>query len=92
MTLSLPDLLILALATWWFTHAVVKTHGPFHIFERFRARFPLGGLTTCMHCAAVWVALLLWLIWQTPAQPVVYFPAVAGAALMLGTYTGAAHA
>jgi hypothetical protein len=92
MILSLPDLLILALATWYLAHAIVKTHGPFKLFATLRERYPLGGLLTCLHCAALWIALLLLLLWQTPAQPVIYVPAVAGAALMLATYTGASHA
>lgn len=91
MTLSLPDLLILALATWYIAHAVVNTHGPFNAFATLRGRFPLGGLLTCTVCLSLWIALLLWLIWQTPAQPIVYVPALAGAALMLGSYSGASH-
>ena len=85
------DLLILVLATWYLAYALTKTHGPFHVFATLRGRFSFGGLTTCMHCAAPWIAGLLWLLWLTPLHPVVYALAVAGAALMLGSWTGASH-
>ncbi len=92
MNLSLPDFIILALATWYLAHALTKTHGPFNAFESIRKRFSLGGLTTCMHCSAVWIAALLWAAWQTPLQPLVYFPAIAGLAIGFGSWTGASHA
>lgn len=92
MAITLPDLLTLALATWYLAYALTKTHGPFNAFENIRKRFVLGGLTTCMVCASVWIAGALYLLWLTPVQPLVYLPAIAGAALMLGSWTGANHA
>lgn len=85
------DFLLLALATWYVAHAVTRTHGPFHILERLRERVKLGGLTSCPVCLAPWAAAFLWLLWATPLQPVVAVLAVAGAALMLGSYSGANH-
>lgn len=92
MAIALPDLLTLALAVWYCTYAITKSSGPFHVFVTVRQRLPLGGLTTCMVCASVWIAGALYLLWLTPVQPLVYLPAIAGAALMLGSYTGANHA
>jgi len=86
--MSVLDLLILALATLYAAYALVKTHGPFGVFVALRNRLPLGGLTTCMTCAAFWLALLFWALWQTPAQPVVTVFAAAGGAVFLAQYVG----
>lgn len=85
------DLLILVLATWYVDHAVINTHGPFNVFATLRGRFRLGGLTTCMVCAAPWIAAVLYLVARTPLQPLVVLLAIAGGALMLGSYSGATH-
>lgn len=91
MSLTPFDLLVLSLATWRLAYLITKESGPFHLAERFRARFPLGGLTTCLKCASVWCALFWLAVWQMPAAPVVYVFAVSGAALMLGTYIGSSQ-
>ncbi len=88
MNLSLPDLLILALATLYSAYALTKTHGPFGMFVALRNHLPLGGLTTCMTCAAFWLALLFWALWQTPVQPAVMVFAAAGGAVFLAQYVG----
>jgi hypothetical protein len=90
--MGLLDLLILAIATWRVSYLVTREDAPFQLAAKFRARFPLGGLTECIYCTSVWVAAALYLLWLTPAQPVVTIIAVSGAALMLGSYTGANHA
>ena len=44
---AIYDLIILALATGYWAHAISKTHGAFGMFEWTRKHLPLGGLTTC---------------------------------------------
>lgn len=85
------DLLILVLATLYFAYALTKTHGPFGVFETVRAKVPLGGLTTCLVCAAFWVAVVFYLLWITPLQPLVYIFAAAGGAVVVGHYVGMAQ-
>lgn len=55
-------MILIGLATYYVTRAVIGSHGPFGIFENFRERFPLGGLTTCYVCFSVWVAMALALL------------------------------
>lgn len=85
------DLLILAAATWYIAHIITRSDGPYGVFRKFRQAMPLGGLTTCIHCAAIWVAVALWILWQTPIAAVVLPFAIAGAGLMIGSYSGASH-
>lgn len=95
MSLNWLDLLLLALFCWRTAHLIASESGPFNLMGRFRSRFPLGGLTTCVKCASVWTAALGWLLWtfgSEAGQAVVIVGAVSGAALMLATYTGVAHA
>lgn len=84
------DLLLLALATWSLSSMITREKGPFDIFERFRTRLPLGGLTTCIYCMARWIAILLLAIHIfTPVFT--WALAVSGAALMLKSFTGVGH-
>lgn len=63
-------LLIVGLAVWRLSHALVKETGPLMVFSRLRARFArkqkhMGGLfdaISCTSCASFWVALVasLW--------------------------------
>ena len=85
---TLPDLLILALATLYWSHAISQTHGAFGIFQTLRRVLPMGGLMTCPVCLSVWLALALWLLTFTPLYPLVTISAVAGAATLAGFYTG----
>ena len=89
MNLPLDELIIITLATWRLSYMLVTEEGPYQILTRLRARFALGGLTDCIYCMSVWVALLMWLTWQTDAYPVVMVLAISGAAMMLRSYTGA---
>lgn len=91
MSISPLDLLVLALATLYLSFALTKSDGPFKVFEKFRARLPLGGLTSCIVCAAFWIGLLFVWIWTTPLQMVVVIFAVAGAATLAAYYTGMAQ-
>jgi hypothetical protein len=47
---------------------------------------------TCIVCAMPYTAALCWSAFLTPVQPLVIVLALAGAALMLSSYTGANHA
>lgn len=82
------DLLIISIATWRISYMIASEDGPFGVFLQLRRVAPLGGLTTCMYCVSVWAALVLWLVWQTVAQPAVVIVALSGGALMLGSWTG----
>ena len=83
------DLLLLSVATFYSAYALTTLAGPFHVFTTIREHLPLGGLTECIYCASPWLAALLYLIWLTPARPLVEVLALAGAGLMLGSFSGA---
>lgn len=91
------EFVLLAIATWQIAHIITKDSGPYNLVGAFRTRFPLGGLTTCLRCCAVWVAIALYAVYLlVTRQPVtgmavVFVPAISGAALMLASYSGAAH-
>ena len=87
--MSLPNLLILALATWYISHCVTREKGAFNVFGRIREYLPLGGLTLCIYCLSVWVAIPCYILLNTRFAVLVYLPAIAGAALMMRSYTGA---
>ena len=82
------DLALIGLAAWYWAVVIALTHGPWRVFERLRTRAPLGGLTTCVYCLAIWLALGFWLLSQTPAAPLVFISAGAGAAIFLHRWTG----
>lgn len=84
-------LLILSLATWRLAYLMAKEDAPFRLMTRLRERTTFGGLLTCIYCSSVWAALAVLALWFTPFQPVVWLLAVSGAALMLGSYTGASQ-
>jgi hypothetical protein len=87
------DLLILALATWYLSHVITtpSISGPYKSLALLRERVSLGGLTHCKVCFAPWAAALLFVLGHTPLQPIVVVLALAGAALMLGSFSGANH-
>lgn len=89
--LSLTDLLILALATLYLSFALTKTHGAFGMFAWIRQRLPLGGATSCIVCAAFWMALAMYIVWLTPLRPLVDVLALAGGATMAAYYVGMAQ-
>ena len=89
--MTIPDLLILALATWRVSYLITSEDAPFQLAAKFRAKFPLGGLSTCIKCAGVWVAIMMYLLWYTSLQPIVVISAIAGGALMLASFTGVHH-
>ncbi len=82
------DLIILALATFYLSHAISASYGPWHVFEWLRVHLPLGGLTACLVCLSVWLAAALYILMQTPLMPVVYVLAIAGLSVLAWRYTG----
>ncbi len=91
MTLQPLDLLVLALATLYLSYALTKTHGPFGMFETIRLKLPLGGLTTCLVCAAPWISGGMYLLLLTPLKPLVYILSAAGLAVFAAYYAGMAQ-
>lgn len=86
------DLLLLAVATLWVAHVITATQGPGRLFLRLRdaTRQRLAGLFDCIWCTSVWVALLMFFLHQfVPGLTWIF--AIAGAALMLRSYTGVHH-
>lgn len=90
--MTLPDLLIIVLATLYVAHSVTETHGPFDVFAKLRGMRWHGGLLNCTVCASLWAALACYLLlYHTPLAPVVYILAIAGGAVVLMAYAGVKH-
>lgn len=89
--MSALDYLFIAAAVWYWVYALTRSHGPFGIFAGIREHAPLGGLTTCLFCSSLWLALLMWVLWPTVVQPFVIVSGLAGIAVMLGNYTGSSQ-
>lgn len=86
------DMLLLVSAVVYVAYAISSTHGPFHLFQRLRQTFPLGGVTTCIVCLMPWVSVLLLLLYTVAwGQMIVTVLALSGTALMLVAYTGVRH-
>lgn len=84
-------LIILALATWRLSYLMASESAPFQLMTKLRERTTVGGLLTCIYCSSIWAALIVLVLWFTPLAVVVYILAISGAALMLGSYTGASQ-
>lgn len=89
--MQLLDLLILALAAWRIAYFVTRESGPFSFMSRLRDKYALGGLLTCIYCASVWTAALVFILSFTPLHVVNVVAAISGAGLMLASYTGVNH-
>lgn len=86
------DLLLLSLFAWYVSYILIKTTGPFRLFEHVRSVTTIGGLLECMYCLSVWMAVLGYILLRlTPFAPVVYVGAIAGAAMIMHRYTGGDH-
>lgn len=85
------DLLALTFATFYLAYAAVHLDLPFNVGKRFRENVTtIGGLLLCFYCAALWVALILYLI-QYREIDLVWASAIAGAASFAYRYTGGPH-
>jgi len=86
------DFVLLALAAWRLAYLLAKEDAPFKLMARIRQRTALGGLLTCIYCASVWTALLVFVLWQFEAlRVIVTVAAISGLALMAGNYTGSSQ-
>lgn len=86
--MQLPELLTLSAASWYIAFAVTSTSGPFHAFEWIREHLKLGGLTTCIICLSIWIALILRLIGSNVVTDAF---AIAGVALWIHAYSSWVH-
>ena len=85
------DLLIIALATWRAARLLTQEDGPFDSIAKFRTRYPLGGLMTCIYCMSIWVGSGAYLLWYYSVPHVLEIGAIAGAAMLLHRHTGGNH-
>lgn len=84
------DLLILALATYLLTDALVNRALPFGIMTRIRDRAD-SDLFRCFYCASIWAAITVYLLYLVNPQVVMPI-AAGGGAVLLWRYTGGNHA
>lgn len=82
------DMLLLILATWWLAYTLTSQKGPVDILVKLREKIPLGGLTACVYCLSIWIAILVFMVWLSPFQLAVYPFAFAGGAMLLHRYAG----
>lgn len=87
--MSLLDFALVLLATFYVSYVMTQTKGPFGVFSGLRRLLPLGGLTECIYCLSLWVALLFCLIVLVNLSIIIYPFAAAGAAMLVYRYTGA---
>lgn len=89
--MSWLDGIVLVAAVLYVSLALTSQDGPWGLFRRLRAAWP-GGPLRCIVCTAPYVAgALLALYPWPPTRWVIWALGLAGAALMLRTYTGVAH-
>lgn len=73
--IPLPEFVLMVLAAWRITYALVWEDGPFEVLAMLRRLpYPVGpkrvkemrlhvGMLDCVYCTSIWVMLLLWLAW-----------------------------
>lgn len=83
------DLLILILATYLLTDALVNRALPYGIMTRVR-EWANSELLRCMYCAGFWVGIVVYLMWLVEPQ-LTYPLAASGGMLLMWRYTGGAH-
>lgn len=90
ITLDAFSFTVIALAGLRLAYAITQEDLPFHIGTTLRARFPLGGLTSCIKCASIWTSALMLLVWYLDGAwyVVVYVFALSGAGLVIRSFTG----
>lgn len=92
--MTAADFLILSLACWRVAFLVTNDTFPFSYVRQWSKEYAIPrklGLDyglSCIRCMSVWAAILTFLLWFTPLQPIVYIAAISGGALMLHKYTG----
>lgn len=85
------DYILIALATFYLAYSFTLLEGPFKVFTHLRFWLPLGGLTACIYCMALWVGLVCFVLYQTALQPIVAVCAIAGLGMAIFRITGAQH-
>lgn len=88
--MSTLNLALIALATWYLSYCISLKDGPFRIFVHLRTVLPLGGLTACIVCLSVWIAIGMYLL-SLVFLPAVEIIGMAGAAILLHRFTGGDH-
>lgn len=85
------DLLILALFAWYTAYVLVKTSGPFKVFERLRTLTRSFGVLECMYCTILWTAVIGYRLifgFPMPTIAIVHIGAIAGLGMLGHRYTG----
>lgn len=89
MTITPLELIIVIAATWHLAQLVTSETGPYDLLLKFRTRYPLGGLTTCIRCFSPYAGAIVLCMWLIGLNGLVWILGISGAALMLRSYTGA---
>lgn len=89
MQIAPLELIVIIAATWHLAQLVTSEAGPYDALTRFRQRYALGGLTTCIKCFSPWAGAIVLFLWIIGLNGVVWILGISGAALMLRAYTGA---
>lgn len=83
------DLLILALACYLLTDAMVNRALPFGVMTWIREHAN-SDVFHCFYCSSIWAAIIVYVTWQI--EPGIVYPfAIGGGAVLLWRYTGASH-
>jgi len=91
------DFLLITLSTWLLAYGLVKLSAPFNLFGKLRTWAGevkpgnLAELLECIYCTGFWCAVFWCIVWLTPARPIMYPFAVAGAMTMFWRFTGGSH-
>lgn len=83
------DFLLLSCATWYISYVITAQDGPLGLLLRLRQTKGLQGVTSCIYCVTPYVAFTMYGMMIHSGEVVVYGFAIAGASLMLRSYTGA---
>ena len=82
------DFLLVSLASWYLAYVIAQLDGPFAVFTWLKAK---GKLFTCIYCLAIWIAVIWYLVYLSPARALVYPFALAGGALVIHRWSGGFH-
>lgn len=82
------DFMLITFAALYLADAITRLKGAFNALSILRDRLPLGGLTSCVYCLIIWIALAFYLLLQTDVYWIVYPFALSGAAMAIYNYTG----
>ncbi len=97
------DLLVMALATWRLSFLIVREDGPLDVFRRIRSKVgiihhddgsiasiperQMAKLFGCLNCISLWVALMVWIVWQF-LPPAIWIVSLSGLAILLDGICG----